>query len=131
MTDDPQGGKVLNNQARILESKTTRTGVPYGPGGSGVTPPPSFFKIQPPNIGRSALGMGSEGQGPGYEVRQVRSSESDRTAVGHGLGHGPDSTKGTAGARLAADKGQRTRMAGGHQGESGEVKHTRAMIRGK
>lgn len=67
----------MSNQARILESRTTRTGVPYGPGGT-VSPPASFFAGQPPNIGRSDyMTTDSNGQ----RLKSVNSSTSDRTAV--------------------------------------------------
>lgn len=80
---DASVGKTFNNQSRILESRTTRTGIPYGPGGT-VTPPASFFVNQPPNIGRSDY-MKTDGKGQS-RVGSVDSGSSERTAVGGVMG---------------------------------------------
>lgn len=94
----------MNNQARILESRTTRAGIPYGPGGP-VTPPASFFKSQPPNIGRSDYAAANAGNGG-------LSTASSRTATSgvEGLG---------VGAKSGESKhvhGAETGVGGGHHG---------------
>jgi hypothetical protein len=83
-------GRILNNQARVLEARATRTGIPQGPGAS-VLPPKSYFDNLPPDL---------DVDGPGKRLRaSVASGASDAStattdsAVSTGMGTGSARTQ--------------------------------------
>lgn len=70
---------MLNNQARVLESRTTRTGIPHGPGGA-VLPPKVYFDNLPEDL---------EIDGPGQRTARgsVATQASSNSGAEPGLHH--------------------------------------------
>lgn len=69
----------MNNQARILEARATRTGIPQGPGAS-VLPPKSYFDNLPPDLDIDGPGARLSGRDARGSVATTSTADTSRTA---------------------------------------------------
>lgn len=88
-------GRMLNNQARVLESRTTRTGVPHGPGAS-VLPPQSYYDNLPADLDVDRMGRGSVGSADTSNTTSTTRSNGTQGTMGraHKAQPGPKHTAG-------------------------------------